>query len=229
MPSKVDSTVSAASGIRDVIASCTSFFFLSILQLIDFVDRRAQYLVVDSTRASTRAEDEIVLSDEDEEALVGHFDGHGQEAQCIPIREGPSQDEFVSQLEWDEDSIASNLLNPAAASPGLEQPLIISESFQVYQSSSKCSRKPALPGMLPAFLPKLGETTPLLNPHKQITRKVSIAEHGEHRWSNVPCHVVRRQFSNGSIPRSVKSTSTPHGQSTFGQTVSWSRCALNLA
>lgn len=191
------------------------------------VDRRAQYLVVDSTRVSTRADDEIVLSDEDEEALVGHFDEHDQEAQCIPTRAGPPQDEFVGQLEWDEDSIASNLLDPAAASLSSEQsPLVISESFQVHQASSKCFHKSALPGMSPASLPKLGETTPLLanNPHEQIPRKVATAEH---HYSNVPCHVVRR-LSNGSIQRSVKSISTRHGQSTFGQTVSWSRCALNL-
>jgi len=80
--------------------------------------------------------------------------------------------------------------------------------------------------MSPASLPKLGETTPLLanNPHKQIPRKVAIAEH---HYSNVPSHVVRR-LSNGSIQRSVKSINNRHGQSTFGQTVSWSRCALNL-
>jgi len=188
------------------------------------VDRRAQYLVVDSTRVSTRADDE------NEEALVGYFDEHDQEAQCIPTRAGPPQDEFISQLEWDEGSVASNLLDPAAASLGSQQsPLVISESFPVHQISSKYSLKSALPGVSPASLPKLGETTPLLakNPHKQIPRKVSIAEHGKHHYSNVPCHVVRR-LSNGSIQRSVKSISTRRGQSTFGQTVSWSGCALNL-
>ena len=204
--------------------------FCPYYKLIDFVDRRAQYLVVDSTRVSTRADDEIVLSDEDEEALVRRFDEHDQEAQCILTRAGPPQDEFVSQLEWDEDSIASNLLDPAASLGSEQSPLVISESFQVHHASSKYSHKSALPGLSPASLPKLGETTPLLakNPHKQTTRRVSIAEHGEHHCSNAPCHVVRRQFSNGSIPKSVKLTSIRHGQSTFGQTVSWSKHASNL-
>lgn len=248
---------------------CIIPFFCPYHKLIGFVDRRAQYLVVGSTCVSTRADDEIIHSDEDEEAWVERFDGRDQEAHCTPTSEGSPQDEFVSQLEWDEDFMASNSLDPAAAavaavSPGSEQsPPGLPHSLPVTKqlrasSQTKRPHKPALkqlPGTsaslgaqwgtplsesqrlgMPASLgvrwkdtpfPKFGETTPLLAKVSFDAARKQMEEHGEHHYSSGPSHVVRRRLSSGSISRSVKSTSIRRGQSTFGQTVSWLRCALN--
>lgn len=134
--------MSAASSVRDVIASY----------------RRAQYIVAGSIRVPTQADDEVILSDEeDEEARLGRFDEHDEDDYdhcgqgiAVPTDEGRSlpQDDFVNQLEWDEDLIASEpTMGPATTSE--HPPSGVSASLSAVRrvpvpSQAKGPRKTAL-------------------------------------------------------------------------------------
>ncbi|KAJ3561959.1 hypothetical protein NP233_g9874 [Leucocoprinus birnbaumii] len=105
---RVGSTMSAASSVRDVIASY----------------RRAQYIAADAGRVSTQAEDEALLSDEEQdfgEARLGRFDEHDEDdyydhARPTDEARSPRPDDFVNQLEWDEDLLTSGSMGLPATS-----------------------------------------------------------------------------------------------------------------
>ncbi|KXN89865.1 Vacuolar amino acid transporter 1 [Leucoagaricus sp. SymC.cos] len=246
MSFKVGSTMSAASSVRDVIASY----------------RRAQYFVAGSTHVSTQADDELILSDEeDEEARLGRFDEYDENDYYVDrtpnvVVQGSSlsEDDFVNQLEWDEDLVASDSTTPTTVlkqlpgtpvPPGLRLGTPSSHPGPGVPASLgvRFGTTPAYPRSgTPASLgvrwdappsPPIQETTPLLSrkvsvsfdvPPSQVPRRMPIAKCGDQTQPTdlgAPSSTVQRRLSNASIAKSVRSIrSTRHvGQSTFGQTL----------
>lgn len=132
-------------------------------------------MVAGSTRVSTQADDEIILSDEeeeDEEALLGQFhenDEHvyyyNPRGNAAPSDEGrsPPEDDFVNQLEWDEDLISSDSMitatsssteQPPPSSPEVPESLPAMKRVPV-PTPPKVPRKPALK-QLPGTSASLG-------------------------------------------------------------------------
>lgn len=208
-------------------------------RLTDFVDRRAQYLVAGSTIVSASEAEVFEDEEEDEEAHLGYFDEHDEDNYYDSDDDDDSadttpRDDFVSQLQWDEDIPSSDSDALPAGQPQVSASLPASRRMFNPRSKKENTLKPMPLSWGANRDTKPQETTPLLSKKisfgvpSQAPRRLSTTTKygGQERGLdfNAPCHATQRRLSNVSVARSTRSVTrsikhTHVGRSTFGQTV----------
>jgi vesicular inhibitory amino acid transporter len=230
----VVSSAMTAPSVRDVIASCVSSVAIFTLTGINILlDRRAQYFLASSTLPSPFVDEDAYL--QDEEADVGSLGEQDEEYyfESTDTRDHTTpQNDFVNQLEWDEDLEASN---PTTTRP--EDPLVSTSVPVMGQIAKRMNERrkraarpqPVIPSSLnPQWnIPHPQETTPLLVHKGSVSfdvppRRLSMSAKTNQLDINSPQFAAHeRRVSNVSLARSTKSNRSVKimGQSTFGQTV----------
>lgn len=220
-----------------------SLFLLSARIREIFPDRRAQYFLANSTLPSPHIDEDTFL--QDEEAYIGPFDEqHGDYLE--PSNTGDHtavQNDFVNQLEWDEDLEAPdpNSLRPVQPPVSASVPVMKQMAKRMNERKRAVRPQPAIPSSLNLqWKPQLQETTPLLAHKVSFSsdvppRRMSMSAKKNQLDTNSPHLAAQRRLSNVSLARSTKPTRSikSMGQSTFGQTVrffyvQWSRISNSM-
>lgn len=227
----VVSSAMTAPSVRDAIASCMSF--VAIFGRTDvLLDRRAQYFLANSTLPSPFFDEDAYS--QDEEADVGSVREPDEE--CFEtsdtLDQTAPQNDFVNQLEWDEDLDASgpNTTGPRDPPVAASVPVMGHIAKRLNERKRAVRPQPAIPSSLnPQWnIQRPQETTPLLIPKGPVSfdvppRALSMSAKADQLDTTDSSEFAphERRVSNVSVARSAKSNRSIKivGQSTFGQTV----------